>query len=396
MLKAWLSKATALFFILGFVFIPLTFYGWDGQYLLSRWLFARPIGFMQNHFFAGAIKALDLSSDTIGLNLLLCFLLMMAFAVVFLIEIFKVKSTKLVGFCKSVSVYYLAAVLLKYGFDKIFKLQFYLPEPNILYSRFGDMHKDILFWSTMGLSHTYSVVTGCVEVLAALLILYGRTRVFGFCLAVVVLLNVLLTNISFDISVKTFTTFLLAVAAFNLYPYLKSIYSFFVLRKQSQLEIVKPTSRAKWVNAVLSIALVVYALFPYLASGNFNDDHSPRPFLHGAYTITHFKAGADTLKPVNFPYKRFFIHRNNYLIFEQQDDSMRDYHFMLDEIKKQLVLEDYQNHKITVNYNYIEQTGRLELKFDNYAQWVVDGKVLDWRALPALQDEVHGTVDGER
>jgi len=393
MFKGYLTKVFSLFFILGFVFIPLTFYGLYFQYGLTRFVFLKPVAFIQNHFFTGAIQNIDFSSDTIGLNILLCLLLMMAFLLILLLYFFKIRSDKIDQVFKSVSVYYIAAILLKYGFDKVFKQQFALPEPNILYTNFGSLTRDTLFWSTMGLSHTYSVVTGSIEVLTGILILLRRTRVFGFCLAIGVLLNILLINFSFDISVKTFTAFLLAVVLFNGYPYLKTIYAFFVQHKQVQLPAQTAKENYKWIGVLLSTAIICYCLFPYLSLGNFNGDNVQRPLLHGAYNIERFTIGADTLNSCDFPYKRFFIHRDNYIIFQRQDDRMVDYFFDDDPVNKQLILQDYNKSKIIVAYSYDIKTGDLRLTFGNSTKWVIQSKALNWKALPALQDNTHYTID---
>jgi lysylphosphatidylglycerol synthetase-like protein (DUF2156 family) len=293
------------------------------------------------------------------------------------------------------SIYYLSAVFLKYGLDKVFKHQFYLPEPNILYTDFGHLTKDTLFWSTMGTSHFYSVAMGIIEILTAVLILVKRTRIAGFYLAIAVAINILLINIGFDISVKVFTAFLLLVLFINIYPSLKSIYAFFIQHRQVQLSMSSQHTIPvnKWVHVLLSASLVGCILFPYLLSGNLNDDHAKRPALHGAYNMEHFTMGNDTLNSCDFPYKRFFIHRNSYIIFQQKDDTMVDYFFAINAAKKQLEIEDYQKNKISVTYNYDEQTGDLKLFFENEAKWMMEGKSLNWKALPALQDNIHYTID---
>src|SRR5476651_1845246 len=117
MLKTYLRKSVSLFFILGILFIPLTFYGFDYQLFLTRFIFVKPICFIQNHFFIGALHHIDFSSDTIGLNILLTLLLAIAFIAVLLLNVSKVKTTKLITICHAVSAYYIAAILLKYGFD---------------------------------------------------------------------------------------------------------------------------------------------------------------------------------------------------------------------------------------------------------------------------------------
>jgi len=393
--KTWLNKVFSLFFIAGFIFIPLTFYGLYYQYLLTKFLFLKPVSYIQNHFFGYAIKNIDFSSDTIALNILLCLLLALAFILILLLDFLKVRTFKIIPFFRSLSAYYIASILLKYGFDKIFKRQFSLPEPNILYTDFGGLTRDVLFWNAMGTSYSYSLVTGVVEILTAVLILIKRTRTLGFCLSIGILGNILLINFSFDISVKTFTAFLLCVVVFNVYPHIKNIYGFFVQHKQIKLVTTQqPGFRYnKWIRLFGGIGLVCYALFPYISSGNFNDDNTERPLLHGAYNVERFIIGNDTLNNSDFPYKRFFIHRNSYIIFQQRDDTMVDYYFEINPIKKQLELQDYKNNKITITYNYVEKTGNLQLRIGNNERWVIESKSLNWKALPALQDRMHYTID---
>src|SRR5205085_9499653 len=111
-------------------------------------------------------------------------------------------------------IYYLCLQLLKYGVDKIFKNQFYLPEPNTLFTPAGMLDKDILYWSTMGTSYGYNIFLGSLEIAAALFILIKRTRLIGLLLSLGILINVTEVNFGFDISVKLFSLFLLF---FNLY-----------------------------------------------------------------------------------------------------------------------------------------------------------------------------------
>src|ERR1044072_2014175 len=231
----YFKRSFAVFSLLGFLFIPLTFLEFDFQYQITKFIFYSPVAFIQNQFFPNAIKNIEFSSDTIGLNILLGLLLIISLLLVVGLRFFRVRTERIIPLFKLLSAYYVAIVFLKYGFDKIFKRQFYLPEPNILYSNFGSLTRDTLFWSTMGTSHIYSIVTGAIEVLAGALILFKRTRIAGFFLTLIVSINILLINISFDISVKLFTSFLLMVVFFNLYAVLKTTYVFFIQHKAVQL-----------------------------------------------------------------------------------------------------------------------------------------------------------------
>jgi hypothetical protein len=391
----YIKNSFSLFAIAGFLFIPLTFFAFDYQYQVTRFIFLAPVTFIQNRFFPHAIKNIEFSSDTIALNILLGLLLIISFLLVLVLQLVRINTTRIIPLFKLLSAWYIAAVFLKYGFDKVFKRQFYLPEPNILYSRFGSLTKDTLFWSTMGTSHMYSVVTGSIEVAAGLLILFKRTRVAGFLLALAVLINILLINIGFDISVKLFTLFLLMVVFFNLYPFLKTIYAFFIQHKTVQLSTATYNAIPvnKWVHICLCAGIACLILFPYVSSRVLNDDKAERPFLHGAYQIEHFAINNDTLNTCDFPYRRFFIHRNSYIIFQKEDDSMVDYFFEINEGAKQMEIRDYENNKITVLYNYDEKEGALQLTFANKTKWIIGSKALNWKALPAVQDNMHYTID---
>jgi hypothetical protein len=57
--------------------------------------------------------------------------LLLSFLLVFILGSFRISLAGIPSLFKCISIYYIAAVLLKYGFDKVFKRQFYLPEPNI-------------------------------------------------------------------------------------------------------------------------------------------------------------------------------------------------------------------------------------------------------------------------
>jgi hypothetical protein len=391
----YLKKTFSIFSILGFLFIPLTFLGFDYQYRITKFIFLPPVAFIQNHFFPHALKNIDFSSDTISLNILLGLLLIVSFLLVLILAIFRFRSDRIIPLFNLISAYYIAAVFLKYGFDKVFKRQFYLPEPNILYSNFGSLTKDTLFWSTMGTSHIYSVATGMIEVITGILILIKRTRTAGFFLAMAVSINILLINIGFDISVKLFTLFLLMVVFFNLYPVLKTTYAFFIQHLPVQLSAALHNTIPvnKWVHAFLCAGIIGLVVLPYVSTGVLNDDNAERPFLHGAYQIEHFTINNDTLDRCDFPYNRLFIHRNNYIIFQKEDETMVDYFFEMNAGAKQMDIRDYENNKISVTYNYDEKEGALQLMFENKTKWTIGSKALNWKALPALQDGMHYTID---
>jgi hypothetical protein len=394
-MKNKIKKSLALFFVLGFFFIPLTFNGKDWQYQFTNFIFSKPITFFQQLFFKNALQNIDFSSDTIALNLLLFSLFLISILIILVLELLKINTYKIVSIARILSCYYISLILLKYGFDKVFKAQFYLPEPNILYTPFGNLSKDILYWSTIGTSHFYSFSIGIIEVLVAFLILFTRTRVFGLLLSIGVFINIVILNFSFDISVKTFSIFLLMTSLFAVFPKLKSVANFFIFHKSEQLVIDKTPIITNyflsiWTKIIIINSFLIIVLFPYFQTNNFNDDEHERPFLHGAYHVNTVLKNNDTLALCDFPVQKIFVHRNNYLIFQDKNNKMNDYFFETNLITKQLTLQKNNKNKIVVAYEYIKKDSIFTLKFKNF---LIISKALNWKKLPAIQNQTHFTID---
>jgi hypothetical protein len=392
-MKAFLEKIIAVFFLFFIAFVPLNFEGKNFQFEISNFMFHNAIRFLERHFFKNAIANIDFSSDSVSLNLLFATLFFIAIICVFILSFFKINIAKIIPFSRICVVYYLAFILLKYGFDKIFKAQFYLPEPNILYSQFGNLSPDILYWSTMGTSRFYSVSLGIIEVFVAFLILSNRTRAFGLLLSIAVFVNIILVNFGFDISVKTFSMFLLLASIFAIYPNLKSIFNFFIYGETVALnkkKVLMDSSLQKALKFFVVGTLLILVLHPYFESKNFNDDKQKRPFLHGVYQVNQIIRKKDTLQKCDFFITKIFIHRKNYIIFESPNNEMKDYHFEYSKNRNQLILENYHNKKTIISYEYSKKDSVLTFQFKNYS---VICKVLNWRKLNAIQNKNHFTID---
>ena len=395
MIKLFSNQVISLFFLGAILCIPLPFFGNDILFQMTQFLFRRCVFWIQNKWFPNALPNIDFSSDTIGLNLLLVVLFLLSIFVVVVCRILKRNISKFPDYSRLIICYYLAFVFLKYGVDKVFKTQFYLPEPNILYTPFGYLTKDILFWSSMGSSYFYSVSLGILELIVAILLLFHQTRILGLFLSLAVLLNIVLINFGFDISVKTFSLFLFSAAFYALLPFLKTIFLFFIYQEQVKLVSVKPFgSRATffliWVKSIVVLSMLYSVLFPYLQSQNWNDDQQKRPFLHGAYEVVEVISKGDTLEKTAFPFQKIMIHRNNYLILQNNDFQTTDYYFKTKATKNEIIIMDYQKKESSFFYEIFEKDSTFILKFQNMK---IKTKMLNWKQLPVLNTKNHYTID---
>lgn len=389
-MKAFFEKIISIFFVLCIAFIPLNFDGKGFQFQITQFLFRDLIEFLQHQFFKKAFKNIDFSSDTIALNLLIFVLFFVSILVVIILHKFKFRNLKLIEISKTIIVYYLAYILLKYGFDKIFKSQFYLPEPNILGSKFGDLSRDILYWSTIGTSRFYSISLGIIEVFTAILLLLNRTRILGLTFAIGVFTNVILVNFGFDISVKTFSILLLLMTIFALFPELKTLFDFFIRRKQTQLMapefyLIKEKPVYFSIKTFVIGLIFIQILLPYFETQNFNDDDFSRPFLHGSYQVIE-----SNQKKSNFKICHFYIHRKNYLILENENDKKIDYYFETDIVKNQLKLINYKMKVQIISFDYNKKDSILKLNFPDFK---LISKAQNWQKSKVFKNDFHWTID---
>ncbi len=393
------------FGLLGIIFLPFPFHFFPYQQHFTQFIFGDLIRFGALHIFGLSQFDPEISSDSGAMFTLLFILFILAIIITALwlfLRNVNFNASSFFAFSRRLFSYYLALQLLQYGLDKVFKSQFYLPEPNLLYTPLGQLDKDILYWSIMGISYSYNVFLGAAEILAAGFILFRKTRVLGLLLAAGLLLQVVAVNFSFDISVKLFSLFLLFLSGLLLQPYLGQLYRFFILRQPASLSpephlfTWSKNPGAKALLKVLVVGVILLeAFYPILKSGNFNDDSATRPYLHGAYEVQDIlsKDNATGQEPIEI--KRFFIHRDGYLIFQDQQDRMQDFKLYIHKPAGLFVLTDYDLNQQKLKYNFSEKDSLLDLQyFYRQKEYLLKAKALPWKKLPALQSRFHWNVDG--
>lgn len=297
--------------------------------------------------------------------------------------------------------FYLAMQLFSYGFNKIFKWQFYLPEPNTLYTTIGNTPRDLLYWSSMGTSWSYVVFLGIVEILAAALLLSRRTYIAGALVTVMVMTNVLMVNIGFNISVKLYSTFLLLLCVVLLLPEIKKLFGFFFSGKTVSLEKWHPVPSSKKYSRILLViktiviaAIILDPLSLYLRTRNLNDDLASRPPLHGAYEVNMFVKNSDTLLPLttdNYRWRRMFVHRRGYLITQAMNDEMMSYELFVDTTRKKLMIKNESAHSFL---DYTENKNKLLVDGIFFGDTLkMELEKIDLEKLPLMEDDFEWAID---
>lgn len=300
--------------------------------------------------------------------------------------------------------YYLALQLFLYGFSKVFKYQFYLPEPNTLYTTVGETPRDLLFWSVMGSAYGYTVFAGLLEVLAAGLLLFRKTRLVGALLGLGLFAHIVAVNFGFNISVKIYSLLFLASTLVILLPHLGRLYAFLIQNQwiapshwQPSYQHTKARLLYASTKTIVVGLLLLEGLYPYFKANSFNDDLAARPAFHGAYQVESF-----IKNQISYPdqavyterWYRAFVHRRGYFVVQYENGKTQDYELAYDRAAGLWELIHTQTkERSLLEYTLLADESLRLVGTMEGATLEVFLQKLEWQALPLLQQEFYWTID---
>lgn len=269
--------------------------------------------------------------------------------------------------------YYLAQMMLSYGFAKVFEAQFRYPNFYTLEQTYGESSPMGIVWRLMGLSRPYSIFGGLGEVLGGLLLLFRRTKALGALVVIAVMANVVMLNFSFDIPVKLFSSYLLLLAFFILSPDLSAVYRFFILHKPASLNRDSVVLSKKWhriTHRVGKTIVIVFVLFVTL-NGHSWTQKPDRP-LRGIYEVKSFVLANDTLPPLTTDTIRWnkLIIENDFAEVRLMNRNSESFMLNMDDKEKTIALKNYYDSTLVHTFQYTLQKDSLMI----HGEW--KGKAL--------------------
>src|SRR5271166_151872 len=129
-----------------------------------------------------------------------------------------------------------AAPMIGYGVNKLFRAQF--PEPPLarLIDPLGQTSPMGFLWTFMGYSRLYSAFGGFGETLAGLLILIPRLTTLASLITIGVMSNVLMLNLGYDVPRKIYSIHIILICTFLLLPQLRRLANMFILNRPVEPE----------------------------------------------------------------------------------------------------------------------------------------------------------------
>lgn len=226
--------------------------------------------------------------------------------------------------------YALALIMILYGTAKVFGLQF--PEPGLhrLLDTYGRSSPMGLAWTFIGYSTPYAVFGGVLEILGAGLLFFRRTTTLGALLVSVVMGNVVMLNMCYDIPVKLFSMHLLVMALVLIAPDLGRLANVLVLNEAAEpANLTSPFVDAGARQVALWAKTLIIA-FVFITAGQRGLDQcralralrtSP---IRGVYEVERFVRDGQPVPPLTTEdarWRRLASDYRSYLAVQMMDDG---------------------------------------------------------------------------
>ena len=234
--------------------------------------------------------------------------------------------------------YYLAIMLIGYGFAKVFRTQFpFLSEYRLLQS-YGDSSPMGLLWTFMGYSTAYNVFTGLCEVLGGVLVLFRRTQLLGALVSIAVMAHVVILNFTYDVPVKLFSMHLLFMSILLTLPDLNRLLKFFIFNQTAEYVPIRPVYRniqSKRLYVGLKLVVIVFIIYTstmqVLESRRMMKDYyaSTRETLSGEFEVETFTINGEIVLPGQLDTRRWkeIQFKNKEINIQYMDDTAGPWQF---------------------------------------------------------------------
>jgi hypothetical protein len=234
----------------------------------------------------------------------------------------------------------LVAAMITYGAFKVIPSQFGSPQLSTLMQPYGDFSPMGLLWTFMGASTSYTIFAGTAEMLGGLLLIFRRTMLLGALVTIGAMSNVVMLNLSYDVTVKLYSIHLLAMAIFLVLPDLRRLANLFVLNRPVEPVEMRPLFASPRLHRgalVLRTLLVLYLLgfglwWSYSTSEFYGPQH-PGP-IPGLWNVEEFVMDGQPHPPLvtdGTRWRRVISdHYEGELVIQLMDDSRQRYFYEAD------------------------------------------------------------------
>ncbi|WP_299764477.1 hypothetical protein [uncultured Dokdonia sp.] len=233
----------------------------------------------------------------------LCFLLANLGTLIWLLIDYKYKTSynqKLKNLVQTILRYHIAFIILTYGLSKVVDIQFGVMSMDTLDKNIGNSSAMGFMWDFFSYSQTVTRFSGWLEVIGGVLLFFRRTTFLGLTLLVIVMANVVIFDIGYNVSVTIYAIYILVLILILLSDQFVSIYNYLILNKTTtpvryKRLFVNDKTYARAKIFKIALLLVMSSLFFYQFSTYANLMKKDQSWFTNKQTVETFIRNGDTI-----------------------------------------------------------------------------------------------------
>ena len=276
--------------------------------------------------------------------------------------------TRLLYWVRVMVRYYLAIMLLEYGFAKFVGSQFPAPDLSRLLQPYGKSSPMGLAWTFLGFSKAFGWFMGIAESAGAVLMLFRRTTLFGACIATTVVTNIVMINFCYDVPVKIFSSNLLLMCLFVLVSEGSRFVNVFILNKPAQpldLSPVFQTRKMRITHRVIKfIVVIAFVGLPLVSNIQeaIADNDDIKPPLYGIYDVKSFIRNNDIIPPLavdSTRWNKLIVQWEGAATVQAMNEKSKYFAFKLDTVHRTATMYSYNDTAVKYRLFYKKEDSTL-------------------------------------
>ena len=274
--------------------------------------------------------------------------------------------------------YHVGLTLILYGLSKVLVLQFGQMDLLNLENKMGSYTGMGFLWRFMSYSPFYTQVTGYIEVIGGLLLLFRGTTFLGSLISFIAMVNVVVIDIGYDVSVKMFAIHLMLMVfiliAYNTRRILQFVFNRTTIAPVKYESLIP--RKYRMVRYVLKAGIVIYFV---ISQYNFQmmridrrNTPNEAPSLSSVYFVEDQTANGLSLTDPEFPnelkWDALFINGSSYLknsmVIKNTEGRQKYFSTKTDTIQKTITFFPFRgSEKDSTTFTY-EKLDDKKMKFE--------------------------------
>ena len=273
----------------------------------------------------------------------------------------------------------LAGQMIAYGLAKVIPIQMAYPSLVRLLQPYGTLSPMGVLWAGMGAAPAYQTFTGCIEVLAGLLLIVPRTATLGALTCLAAMIQVFALNMTHDVPAKLLAFHLILLSSFLLAPDVPRLVRFLLLRQTTSLSTEAQLFRGVRANRIALAAQITFGLWLVGFSGiqcwgywNARGGGRPLPPLYGIWEVKQMSIDEQPRPPLltdSTRWRRAIFDYPGRMVFQRTDDSFVPYGASVNLPEKTLALTKKGDKNWTARFTFQQPAGNqliMDGRMDNH------------------------------